>query len=117
MRKGSGCSLAAVHGDDLTRQEAGVVGGEELDDIRDVVDVAEAAGRDCRRHGGDALFTTGEAVGPAGGHRPGGDGVDADALGGHLERRGPGEAAHRMLAGAGERPAGAAPLAEWRGEV
>src|SRR3984885_7705621 len=53
----------------------------------------------------------------AGGHRACGDGVDADALGGHLERRGPGEAVHRMLAGAVERRSGAAPLAEGRGEV
>src|SRR5258707_883610 len=112
MRKGSGCRLAAVHGDDLARHEAGVVGCEELDDIRDVINVAEAAGRDCRRHGGGALLTPGEAVQAAGGHRAGGDGVDADALGGYLERRGPGEAIHRMLAGAVERRARAAPLPE-----
>src|SRR5260221_5358380 len=117
MRKGSGCRLAAVHGDDLARHEAGVVGCEELDDIRDVINVAEAAGRDCRRHGGGALLTPGEAVQAAGGHRAGGDGVDADALGGYLERRGPGEAIHRMLAGAVERRARAAPLTEGRGKV
>jgi len=94
------------------------VGSEEFDGIRDLVDVAEAAGRNCRRHGGGALLAAaGEAVEAAGGYRAGGDGVDADALGGHLERRGPGEAVHRMLAGAVERRAGAAPLAEGRGEV
>jgi hypothetical protein len=40
----SGGGLAAVHYDDLTGQEAGVVGCEELDDIRDVIDAAAAAG-------------------------------------------------------------------------
>src|ERR1700689_4883404 len=90
--KGSGGGLAAVHGDDLTRQEAGGVGCEERDDVRDLAGVAEAAGRDGRRHRGGALLAAGEAVQAAGGDRAGGDGVDADALGGHLERRGLGEA-------------------------
>ena len=57
--------------------------------------------------GGESEFRCGVA---------GGDGVDADALGGHLERRGPGEAVDRVLAGAIERRSGAAPLAEGRGE-
>src|SRR5580693_6181174 len=116
-RKRSGCGLAAVHADDLTRHEPGGIGGEERDDIRDVIDLAEAASRDGRRHSGGALLAAGEATQAAGGHRACGDGVDADALGGHLERRGPGEAVHGMLAGAVERRSGAAPLAEGGGEV
>jgi hypothetical protein len=51
------------------------------------------------------------------GDRAGRDGVDADAGGGHLECRGPGEAVDRVLAGAVERRSGAAPLTEGRGEV
>ena len=94
------CSLAAVNSDDLAGHKAGVVGCEELDDVRDVVNVTEATSRDRRGHGGRALLrTAGEVVQAFGDHRAGGYGVDADTLGGHFERSGTREAVHRMLAG------------------
>src|SRR5882762_4701094 len=93
-------SLAAVNSDDLTGDEPGPVRCEELDDVCDLVYVTEATSRDRRGHGGIALLrTAGVAVKSFGNHRAGGYGVDADTLGGHLERSRTREAVHRMLAG------------------
>ena len=52
MRPRLRCGFAAVDGDDLTHDESGLVGGEELDDVGDLVDVAEASIWDAGGQGG-----------------------------------------------------------------
>jgi len=73
--------LATVDGDDLAGDESGLMRGEELDDVGDLVDVAEATHGDAGGHCGACVRPAGEVVQTSGGHGAGGDRIDPDAFG------------------------------------
>src|SRR5580704_17704180 len=118
MRPRLRCGFAAVDGDDLTGDKPGVVRCEELDHVRDLVNTTKATGGDGRGHRRIALFVAGgEAAEAFSRNRAGSYGVDADTLGGHLERRRTGEPVHCVLACGVQGSACATPLAKGGREV
>src|SRR6516225_8438168 len=95
----SGGGLAAVHADDLARDERGLGGCREQDGVRKLLGASGALHRNARNHAGFSVSRTGEPVEHRGLDRTRSDRVDADPEVGGFERGGLGEALDGVFAG------------------
>src|SRR6267154_450188 len=109
--------LAAVDGKYLPGHERGRVGSEEDDRSRNLVGLADPTQRNLRHQPRFVLCVAGEAIEHARVDRPGGNGVDAHAGCSALERGGPGDAFHGVLAAGIHRSADPTLVTVGRGDV
>src|ERR1700679_2059640 len=103
-------ALAAVDTQYVAGQVGSALGGRDDDGGRDFLRPADALLRGGRAQIGFAFFAAGETVEHAGIDRAGGDGIDADAIGSHLQRYRCGQAFNGVFAGDVDRRSSGAPM-------